>query len=116
MKNCPCCGQEVKDETTDKSLVIHTELMTFSVGGFDLKLSPHEYRFLKSLYDRPGEAVSREILALEASGYEYDGSSRVVDSMVVGIRKKLEWSGYSIKGVRSVGYMLVKNELNQSAA
>jgi DNA-binding response OmpR family regulator len=117
MKNCPCCGQELPSNKLDKDLIDHPDLKTFSFNGFvDLQITPRQYMYLKMLFDKVGQAIHRDTFFDKVIGYGYDGETRTIDMAVVRLRRSLALTKYSIKSVRGVGYMLVKNELNQSAA
>lgn len=117
MNNCPCCGHELPSNKFDKDLIIHPDLLTFSFNGFiDMEVTRQEYRCLKELYENIGEPVTRDNLTQICTGIEYDGFNRTIDMLIVRLRKSLQRTKYTIKTVRTVGYMLVKNTLNQSAA
>ena len=112
-KNCPCCGQYIAEGYNDEGLVLYPGLMTFSFNGLDLGMAPMEYKCMKLLYDKIGEPVTRQTFFDEIIGYEYDGETRTIDAAIVRLRKRLERTRHEIKTIRAVGYMLVKNELNQ---
>jgi hypothetical protein len=69
-----------------------------------LALTPLEFGVLHLLTQRPGKPVTRVDLLEEVWGYEYDGGSNVVDSIIRSLRKKLGDYAAAIETVTGVGY------------
>jgi hypothetical protein len=83
-----------------------------SAGG-EINLSYPESRILAVLLARPGEAVSREVLAYAAWGRPCTAGSRALDMQVAGLRRRLRGlSGpehgpaVRIRALRGTGYAL----------
>ena len=65
---------------------------------------------LRCLAARIGDVVTRDELLAEALGYSPLASSRAVDNLVVGLRKKLEANYHSPRHILTaygIGYKLV---------
>ncbi len=79
------------------------------IGGGEaarvLEFTPHEFRVLHYLAERPGQVVSRESL-LESLWRPVVVSRRTIDTHVSNLRGKLLGSRVRIEGVRGVGYRL----------
>ena len=75
-------------------------------GGEVLELTPKEFLLLRQFLANPGRVLTRDTLLRNVWGYDYTGDSRVVDTVVKNLRKKL--GGYSkyIRTVIAVGYKL----------
>lgn len=75
--------------------------------GASIYLSSLEFRLLYELMRRAGSAIGREDLLRKVWGYEYLGSSRIVDMAVKRLRARIEDDPGSprwIATVRGVGY------------
>jgi DNA-binding response OmpR family regulator len=74
------------------------------------ELTARELKLLQFLHAHPGEVLSRDRLLNEVWGYNYYGTTRTLDQVIVQIRKKLGDSGDQPKHlltVHGVGYKLV---------
>jgi two-component system OmpR family response regulator len=90
-------------------LEIDTEAHRVRLEGRELELSATEYRLLEYLTRRAGTIVSREQLADQVWGDEYDPFSNLADVYVSYLRKKL--ARPLIHTVRGLGYMLKDRSL-----
>ena len=67
--------------------------------------------FSQYFFARPGEVLSREKLLIEVWGYNYVGTTRTLDQVIVQLRKKLGDNGGSaprhLVTVHGVGYKLL---------
>ena len=96
----------------------------FQIGGntvdpkrFELRrdkireeLTAKELKLLELFYAHPGEVFSRDKLLNEVWGYNYYGTTRTLDQVIVQLRKKLGDSGDEPKHlltVHGVGYKLM---------
>ncbi|HXV63611.1 MAG TPA: response regulator transcription factor [Vicinamibacteria bacterium] len=78
--------------------------------GKPVRLSFREFEVLRCLAARMGEVVTRDELLAEALGYSPLASSRAVDNLVVGLRKKLETNYHNPRHILTaygIGYKLV---------
>ena len=71
-------------------IVIDLRRSEVTKNGKILELSVLEFRLLRYLAERPGEAVSREELLNHVWGYDAMPSSRTVDVHIAWLRQKLE--------------------------
>jgi hypothetical protein len=74
------------------------------LNGQRVGLTPLEFGVMRYLYQHEGKAISRESLIENVWGYSYEGSSNVVDTIVLSLRKKLGQQASVIETVRGVGY------------
>jgi DNA-binding response OmpR family regulator len=73
-------------------------------------LTAKELKLLQLFYTHPGEVMSRDRLLNEIWGYNYYGTTRTLDQVIVQLRKKLGDNGDEPKHlitVHGVGYKLV---------
>lgn len=85
---------------------------TFQVKrGKDVEeLTAKELKLLRLFHAHPGEVLSRDRLLSEVWGYNYFGTTRTLDQVIVQLRKKLGDNGSEPKcllTVHGVGYRLV---------
>jgi two-component system, OmpR family, alkaline phosphatase synthesis response regulator PhoP len=76
------------------------------------ELTARELKLLQLFHAHPGEVLSRDRLLSEVWGYNYFGTTRTLDQVIVQLRKKLGDNGGSPKclvTVHGVGYKLEKN-------
>lgn len=97
-------------ETSQSILAIGNT--TVDIKGYDVKcegkrivLSPKEVEIVHTLASHPRQVFTREQLLDSIWGYDFEGDTRVVDTAIKRIRKKMpEESSISIKSVYGVGY------------
>lgn len=76
------------------------------VDGTEVLLTQKEFTLLREFMRNPGRVLTREWLLERIWGYHYAGETRVVDTMVKNLRKKLGQKARVIHTVISVGYRL----------
>jgi len=79
-------------------------------GKTSEELTARELKLLQIFHAHPGEVFSRDKLLNEAWGYNYYGTTRTLDQVIVQLRKKLGDAGDSPKHlitVHGVGYKLL---------
>jgi len=84
---------------------------TAYLQGEYLGLSGKEFQLLYFLTDHAGQVVTRDQILQSLKGFDYDGVSRVIDILVVSLRKKLKDDGREPKYIKTVwgkGYLFVK--------
>ncbi len=87
-----------------------TEWRLQAPGGAAVSLTATEYKFLGLLVVAPGEAVTRQAIALALTGRDWDPYSRSIDSLVRRLRIKVEeHTGVAlpVQAVHGVGYAFV---------
>ncbi len=98
------------DTVDDKSvikahdLVINPSRHEVRVKDSLINLTATEFSILHFLAKRPGWVFSREQIIDSVKGTDYPVTDRSVDVQIVGLRKKLGYTGEVIETVRGVGY------------
>lgn len=71
-----------------------------------LNITPKEIKILYTLALNKGTTLSREYILSEVWGYDYFGDTRVVDTQIKRLRKKIDMDNlnWGIKSVYGVGY------------
>jgi DNA-binding response OmpR family regulator len=85
---------------------------TFKItrGKLSEELTARELKLLQLFHGHPGEVFSRDKLLSEVWGYNYYGTTRTLDQVIVQLRKKLNDSAESprhLLTVHGVGYKLL---------
>lgn len=88
------------------------QLREVRVGGEIITLTPTEYEFLYYLIENKDTAVSREDLLHKVWNVKTEVNSRMVDNMVMRIRKKIAAANSKvlIKTLRGYGFRIAKDE------
>ena len=99
-------------ETTFKIGLASIDPKTFQIkrGKTIEELTAKELKLLQLFQAHPGEVLSRDRLLNEVWGYNYYGTTRTLDQVIVQLRKKLGDNGEEPKHlltVHGVGYKLV---------
>lgn len=76
------------------------------VEGEEISLTQKEFLLLQEFMRNPGRVLTRQWLLEQIWDYNYAGETRVVDTMVKNLRKKLGSQAKLIRTVISVGYKL----------
>lgn len=98
-------GDVLKNSTLSfGGIEIDNGSFTASVDGCGLTLAPKEFKLLLFLIENRGQVLSREQILSAIWGYDYYGGSRVVDSHIKKLRKKLGHKSDYIKTLVRVGY------------
>ena len=100
----------VKEECHIKfrDLDINLDAHEVKLKGESIKITPKEMKILYMLASSPGSIFNREHILSEVWGYDYFGDTRVVDTQIKRLRKKLQRDDLSweIRSVYGVGYKL----------
>ncbi len=102
--------EEAKLITLD-NLSINIGLRKVTLANEEVLLTTAEFELLYLLARTPGEPVSRDMMAKQLKGYEYDGLDRSLDKRISRLRKKLMddmENPQIIKTIRGKGYQLCK--------
>ncbi len=102
----------VNDEAAFEIGTAKIDPKTFQIrrGKIVEPLTGKELKLLQFFHTRPGEVLSRDRLLNEVWGYNYFGTTRTLDQVIVQLRKKLGDNGDESKHlltVHGVGYKLV---------
>ena len=74
------------------------------LDGKRIALTPLEFAVMSHLHAKRGKVVTRVAILRDVWGYDYEGGSNVVDSVIRAIRKRLGSHASSIETVRGFGY------------
>ena len=91
------------------SASITPKTLSLNRGRVREELTVRELKLLQIFHAHPGEVLSRERLLSEVWGYEYYGTTRTLDQVIVQLRRKLGDHGDNprlILTVHGVGYKL----------
>src|ERR1051326_4644219 len=89
---------------------IDSRTFQLSRGRTVEELTAKELKLLQLFFSHPGEVMSRDRLLNEVWGYNYFGTTRTLDQVIVQLRKKLGDNGSVSKHlvtVHGVGYKLI---------
>ncbi len=94
----------------DLSLDLRNRVASISRGGTTetAELSSREFGLATVFLENPNQVLTREQLLSKVWGYDFDGSSNIVDVYVKALRSKLGASRFVT--VRGAGYKLVESE------
>jgi len=91
------------------SATIDPKTFQLTRGKVVEELTAKELKLLQLFHSRPGEVLSRDRLLSEVWGYNYYGTTRTLDQVIVQLRRKLGDSGDEpqyLLTVHGVGYKL----------
>jgi len=74
------------------------------------ELSAREYELMVYFIDNRGQTLTRMQLLDRIWGYEYTGDTRVLDTTIKRLRRKLGTCGDCIKTIRGIGYKFEVSE------
>ena len=98
-----------KAELDERGIVLDESAFTCTVDGIAAPLTQKEFFVLREFLQNKGRVLTRDYLLREIWGFEYDGDTRAVDTLITKLRKKLGASGSLIKTVINVGYKMEGN-------
>lgn len=107
-KQNPSIRVEAQNESADillfDTLRIHSSSRMVFVDDKEITLAPKEYELLMYLCKHRGIALSRNQILNAVWGYEFTGTTRVVDNHIKKLRNKLQIASSLIETVISHGY------------
>ncbi|MBQ6136117.1 MAG: response regulator transcription factor [Kiritimatiellae bacterium] len=87
-------------------LVLDETARTASIDGAALTLTRSEFDLLEILSAHPGRVYTRQQIIARIQREEKDVTDRTVDTLMVGLRRKLgEWTGH-VETIRGIGYRI----------
>ena len=87
-------------------LVLDETTRTASIGDAALSLTRSEFDLLEILSAHPGRVYTRKQIIARIQREEKDVTDRIVDTLMVGLRRKLgEWAGH-VETIRGIGYRI----------
>lgn len=87
-----------------EGIYIHSGKREVRIDGKPVTLTNMEFKILHFLASRRGWAFTRSQIVAAIRGEGFAVTDRSVDTLIVGLRKKLGEHAYCIETVRSVGY------------
>lgn len=89
-----------------KNLEINLDKYEIYINGHLINVTPKEMKIFHLLASNPGITMKREHILSEVWGYDYFGDTRVVDTQIKRLRKKIPEInlGWEIKSVYGIGY------------
>ncbi|MGL5717174.1 MAG: response regulator transcription factor [Paraclostridium sp.] len=97
--------QNINDNILQYNGIKLNELtMDVCVDGEPIEIELKQFEILKYLMENKNIVMSREKILESIWGYDYFGSTRVVDAQIKKLRKNLKYKSYCIKTVFGVGY------------
>lgn len=103
-------NNELGPKTQDKNKIIKGSLLIdklaykIQLDDKDLILSNIEYRLLLYLIENENIVLTRDMILDRIWGIDYDGNTRVVDTQIKNLRKKLDYKSNYIKTIIGTGY------------
>lgn len=89
-----------------KNLEIDLDKYELSINNQSVNVTPKEMKIFHLLASNPGITMKREHILSEVWGYDYFGDTRVVDTQIKRLRKKIpsKYLDWDIKSVYGIGY------------
>lgn len=75
-------------------------------SGEEIPLKPREFRLLEVFLTHIGKVLSKEELLDHLYGFDESPSPNAIELYVARLRKKVEGSGFEIKTLRGLGYLV----------
>jgi two-component system, OmpR family, response regulator TctD len=100
---------EAKSANTRHAMCVvsyEKESCVFYVQGEVMELSPRETALLAAVFERAGQAVSKEHLLERVFANEPDVQSDAIEVVAYRLRKKLAGTGLKLVTLRGLGYLL----------
>lgn len=88
------------------NLIVDLDRYEITVHGEKIEVTPKECQVLYLLASNQGRVLSREEILDKVWGYDYFGGTRVVDTLIKRLRKKIpdDNENWGIKSVYGIGY------------
>lgn len=106
-------GLSKKDAVTDSEMITFADIsldpkqFKVFVRSKEIELTKMEFDLLRFFIANKEKALSRDTILNAIWGFEYDGTTRIVDVHIYNLKKKLDKAGCNFKPVRGVGYSLL---------
>lgn len=97
-------GNQKRDEISYNGIVIDLAKRKVFIGNEEIVLTTKDYELLRYLMENKNIVLDRDKILNRIWGWEYEGTSRVVDTHIKRIRKALGEKAECIKTVVNVGY------------
>ncbi|MDE6748440.1 MAG: response regulator transcription factor [Lachnospiraceae bacterium] len=107
-RTIPAVSRDAHDALHFEDITLDLRTHTVHICDTDVAFTLREFEILQELMQEPGSVVTRKSLIEKLWGYDFYGDTRIVDTHMKNIRKKLGVSDY-IETIRGVGYKLRKD-------
>ena len=98
-------GTTKRDEISVNGIVIDLAKRKVFIGNEEITLTTKDYELLRYLMENKNIVLDRDKILNRIWGWEYEGTSRVVDTHIKRIRKAIGEKSGCIKTVVNVGYV-----------
>jgi len=95
-----------KDVVELPGITLDNKAKSITTSSGEIELSAREYELMVYFIDNRGTALTRMQILDRIWGYEYTGDTRVLDTTIKRLRKKLGECGKCIRTIRGIGYKL----------
>jgi DNA-binding response OmpR family regulator len=97
-------GLAAEELGVQEGVILDADAGELALDGRPIALTPLEFGVVSHLQARRGTVVTRATLLRDVWGYDYEGGSNVVDSVIRSLRKKLGAHASALETVRGFGY------------
>jgi len=87
-------------------VTIDTQAHQFLIEGYEIKVTKREFELLTLMFQNEGKLLTRDFLLNTIWGFDYDGTTRIVDVHISRLRAILEASSFEINAIHGSGYTL----------
>ncbi|MGE7094140.1 response regulator transcription factor [Lysinibacillus sp. NPDC048646] len=98
------CHQNTGNQLNFNEILVDCDAYKVYVNGIDIPLTTKEFEILQLLLQNKQKVLTREIIVEKVWGYDYSGETRMIDTHIKNIRKKLDVP--CIKTVKGIGYKI----------
>lgn len=103
-KKSICDANVLKLNNIEMNLSTHN----ISINNENINLTAKEFKLLQLLMENKNIVLSREKILDKVWGYDFIGDTRVVDTHIKKLRKKLKENSQNIKTIIGVGYKIIE--------
>ncbi len=96
--------QSIQNEFRHDKILLNTSKCEVKIDDIPINLTHSEYQILCLLIKNPGVVHSRKELISKILGDDIHVTNRVIDTHIVGLRKKIKEQAKYIETIRGVGY------------
>jgi len=101
----------IQKECDDVDFKLDREACKLYINQDEVYITPKEFKMLAYFMDNQGVVLTRDQILNHIWGYDFYGNTRVVDTHVKNLRKKLGEKAKTIETVKGIGYRFeAKNE------
>ncbi|MGE6515545.1 response regulator transcription factor [Lysinibacillus sphaericus] len=98
------CLQNTGNQLNFNEIRVDCDAYKVYVNDIEIPLTTKEFEILQLLLQNKQKVITREIIVEKVWGYDYSGETRMIDTHIKNIRKKLDVP--CIKTVKGIGYKI----------